>query len=65
MALRSLHRSFGGRVVAIYLGTVAILSILFGLIFNRILSPTMTGVQHHGGEASLLQAVKEAGYITD
>ncbi len=53
--LGAVYRSFGGRVVAIYLGTVAILSILFGLIFNRILSPGMTGVQHHGGEASLLQ----------
>ena len=53
--LGAVYRSFGGRVVAIYLGTVAIMSIIFGLIFNRILSPGITGVHHHGGEASLLQ----------
>lgn len=55
--LGAVYRSFGRRVVAIYLGTVAIMSILFGLIFNRILSPGMTGVHHHGGEASLLQLI--------
>jgi len=53
--LGAVYRSLGGRILAIYLGTVAVMSILFGLIFNRILSPGMAGVHHHGGEASLLQ----------
>jgi len=53
--LGAVYRSLGGRVMAIYLGTVAVMSIIFGLIFNRVLSPGMAGVHHHGGEASLLQ----------
>ena len=53
--LGAIYRSLGGRVLAIYLGTVAIMSILFGLIFNRILGPGIAGVHHHGGEAGLLQ----------
>jgi uncharacterized protein len=53
--LGAVYRSLGGRVMAIYLGTVAIMSIIFGLVFNRVLGPGMAGVHHHGGEASLLQ----------
>ena len=53
--LGAVYRSLGGRVMAIYLGTVAVMSIIFGLIFNRVLSPGMAGIHHHGGEAGLLQ----------
>jgi len=53
--LGAVYRSLGGRVMAIYLGTVAVMSILFGLIFNWVLKPGMAGVHHHGGEAGLIQ----------
>lgn len=54
--LGAVYRSFGGRVVAIYLGTVAIMSIIFGLLFNRILPQTITSMHHHGGEPDWLRS---------
>ncbi|TVQ87204.1 MAG: hypothetical protein EA400_11535 [Chromatiaceae bacterium] len=46
----AVYRALGGRVLAIYLGTVVLMSLLFGLLFDRLLaSPTATAAPHvHG-----------------
>ncbi|MDP8237028.1 MAG: permease [Candidatus Erginobacter occultus] len=53
--LGAVYRSLGKRVLAIYLGTVAVMSILFGLAFDWVLGDAGGTVHHHGTSGSLLQ----------
>lgn len=53
--LGAVYRSLGKRVLAIYVGTVAVMSILLGLAFDWILGDAAGMVHHHGTGGSLLQ----------
>lgn len=53
--LGAVYRTLGKRVLAIYLGTVSVMSILLGLTFNWLLADATGTVHHHGAEGSLLQ----------
>jgi uncharacterized protein len=55
--LGSVYRSLGKRVLAIYLGTVAVMSIVLGLAFDWVLGSAAGPVHHHGGGGSFLQTV--------
>lgn len=48
----AVYRAFGKRVLAIYLATVAVFSMLFGYLFNWVIAPGqgMMGHHHHGIE---------------
>ncbi|MCP4581314.1 MAG: hypothetical protein GY839_06825 [candidate division Zixibacteria bacterium] len=45
----ALYRAFGGRVLAIYLATVAVFSIIFGWLFGFVIGPGQSALahQHH------------------
>lgn len=53
--LGAVYRTLGKRVLAIYLGTVVVMSILLGLTFNWLLAGATGTLHHHGTEGSLLQ----------
>ena len=52
----AVYRALGGRVLAIYLGTVSVLSMAFGLLFDIVLPGTAQANHslHHHSEAGLL-----------
>jgi uncharacterized membrane protein YraQ (UPF0718 family)/copper chaperone CopZ len=44
----AVYRAFGARVLAIYLATVSVLSMLFGWLFSWVIAPGQSGIhQHH------------------
>lgn len=43
----AIYRAFGKRVLAIYLTTVAVFSMLFGYLFNWIIAPGQSMAHHH------------------
>jgi len=53
--LGAVYRSLGKRVLAIYLGTVAVMSILLGLTFDWVLGSASGSVHHHATGGNLLQ----------
>ncbi len=53
--LGAVYRALGRRVLAIYLGTVAVMSILLGLTFDWVLGAAAGPAHHHGSGGSLLQ----------
>lgn len=53
----AIFRAFGNRVLAIYLITVAIFSILFGMLFNSVISTEQVTALHHHPESSWLSLV--------
>ncbi len=53
--LGAVYRALGKRVLAIYLGTVAVMSIVLGLAFDWVLGSAAGPAHHHGGGGSLLQ----------
>ncbi len=55
--LGAVYRTLGGRVLAIYLGTVAVLSLLFGSVFNWVIGSGGGAAYHHAAGGSLLQTV--------
>ena len=67
----AVYRTLGGRILAIYLGTVVVMSIGFGLVFDWLLEPqvhaahaTAHGAAHHGpGPISLLSAMVLLGLL--
>lgn len=59
----AIFRAFGGRVLAIYLTTVAVFSILFGLLFNSIISTSQATIVHHQPESGWLSVVSGIALI--
>ncbi len=55
--LGAVYRALGKRVLAIYLGTVAVMSILLGLTFDWVLGAAAGPAHQHGSGGSLLQVV--------
>jgi len=43
----AIYRAFGGRILAIYLATVAVFSIFFGWLFDFVISPEQASAIHH------------------
>ena len=58
----AIHRGFGRQVVGVYLATIAIGSIGFGLAFDWVLTATATAMHTHHGDPSLLE-VFSAGIL--
>ena len=50
-------RAFGGRILAIYLTTVAIFSMLFGILFNSVINTKQAIIIHHNPENGWLSLV--------
>ncbi|MCC6159454.1 MAG: permease [Deltaproteobacteria bacterium] len=58
------YRALGARVLAIYLSTIAVFSIAFGLIFDRVIAPVAVGEHahhvHHPGGSNWIAVVSTA-----
>lgn len=48
----AVYRALGGRVLGIYLGSVAVMSIIFGLLFDWVLATPETISHHHHSQAA-------------
>ncbi|MGB5835032.1 MAG: permease, partial [Thiohalocapsa sp.] len=62
----AVYRALGGRVLGLYLGTVVVMSLLFGVLFDRVLpmSAAAAPVHAHGsGWISLLSTVLLLGLL--
>ncbi|MFH1039438.1 MAG: permease [PVC group bacterium] len=55
--LGAVYRVLGKRVLAIYLGTVAVMSIALGLTFDWVIGSRGQAAHHHAAGGSLLQTV--------
>jgi hypothetical protein len=57
----AVYRALGGRVLGLYLGTVVVMSLLFGLTFERLLTVSAQGLHAHahagGGWIALLSTL--------
>jgi uncharacterized membrane protein YraQ (UPF0718 family)/copper chaperone CopZ len=56
----AIYRGFGKQVLGVYLGTIAIGSIGFGITFDWVLTATASGMQHGHAEPHLLETASAA-----